>query len=79
MREKDEMKMTVRHYRFVLLRIKFPDGIILQGVWQLMCSVFKLSKQLNGQLILTRQFPCYALLFLVLMSHLVPCVVLFHV
>jgi len=33
MREKDEMKMTIRHYRFVLLRIKFPDGIILQGVW----------------------------------------------
>ena len=32
MREKDELKMTVRHYRFVLLRIRFPDGIILQGI-----------------------------------------------
>ena len=32
MREKDELKMTVRHYRFVLLRIRFPDGMILQGI-----------------------------------------------
>ena len=32
MREKDELKMTVRHYQFVLLRIRFPDGIILQGI-----------------------------------------------
>ena len=32
MREKDELKMTVRHYRFVLLRIRFPDGVILQGI-----------------------------------------------
>ena len=37
MRERDEMKMTVRHYRFVLLRIKFLDGIILQGVCVCLC------------------------------------------
>ena len=32
MREKDELKTAIRHYRFVLLRIRFPDGIILQGI-----------------------------------------------
>ena len=31
MKERDEVKMAVRHYRFVLLRIRFPDGLILQG------------------------------------------------
>ena len=33
MREKDELKTAVRHYRFVLLRIQFPDGIVLQGMY----------------------------------------------
>ena len=33
MRERDEVKMAVRHYRFVLLRIRMPDGFILQGEW----------------------------------------------
>ena len=33
MREKDELKTAVRHYRFVLLRIRFPDGIVLQGTY----------------------------------------------
>ena len=32
MREKDELKTVIRHYRFVLLRIRFPNGIILQGI-----------------------------------------------
>ena len=32
MREKDELKTAIRHYRFVLLRIRFPDGVILQGI-----------------------------------------------
>lgn len=31
MRERDEMKMFVKHYRFVLLRVRMPDGLILQG------------------------------------------------
>ena len=31
MKERDEIKMAVRHYRFVLLRIRFPDGLVLQG------------------------------------------------
>ena len=29
----DELKTAVRHYRFVLLRIQFPDGIVLQGMY----------------------------------------------
>ena len=29
--ERDEVKMAVRHYRFFLLRIRMPDGYILQG------------------------------------------------
>ena len=33
MREKDELKTAVRHYRFILLRIRFPDGVILQGMY----------------------------------------------
>ena len=31
MKERDEVKMAVRHYRFVLLGIRFPDGLIVQG------------------------------------------------
>ena len=31
MRERDEMKMFIKHYRFVLLRVRMPDGLILQG------------------------------------------------
>ena len=31
MRERDEMKMFMKHYRFVLLRVRMPDGLILQG------------------------------------------------
>ena len=31
MRERDEVRMAVRHYRFVLLRVRMPDGYILQG------------------------------------------------
>lgn len=30
MRERDE-KNTIRIYRFTLLRVKFPDGYVLQG------------------------------------------------
>ena len=50
MREKDELKMTVRHYRFVLLRIRFPDGIILQGIkaymqpmYMAICNIISIS------------------------------------
>ena len=32
MRERDNMKMVLRHYRFTLLRIWLPDGLIVQGV-----------------------------------------------
>lgn len=32
MREKDEQRI-LRRYRFAILRIKFPDGIILQGTF----------------------------------------------
>ena len=31
MREKDELKSAVKYYRFILLRIRFPEDIILQG------------------------------------------------
>ena len=31
MRERDEIKMVVRHYRFSLIRVRMPDGFILQG------------------------------------------------
>ena len=31
MRERDELKMFIKHYRFVLLRVRMPDGLILQG------------------------------------------------
>ena len=31
MREKDELKTAVKYYRFILLRIRFPEDIILQG------------------------------------------------
>ena len=32
MRERDELKAAVRYYKFVLLRIRFPEDIILQGL-----------------------------------------------
>ena len=35
MREKEEMRMAVRHYRFVMLRVRLPDGVILQGMFSL--------------------------------------------
>jgi len=31
MREKDELKSAIKYYRFVLLRIRFPEQVILQG------------------------------------------------
>lgn len=34
MREKEEMRTALRHYRFVLLRVRLPDGVILQGVFR---------------------------------------------
>jgi len=34
MRERDEVKMAVRHYKFVVIRVRMPDGLIVQGkVW----------------------------------------------
>ena len=31
MRERDEVKMMARYYRFTLIRVRFPEGLILQG------------------------------------------------
>ena len=31
MRERDEIKTAVRYYKFVVIRIRFPEGVILQG------------------------------------------------
>ena len=31
MRERDEVKMAVRHYKFVVIRVRMPDGLIVQG------------------------------------------------
>ena len=39
MREKDDMRIAVRHYRFVLLRVRLPDGMILQGMCTCMYAV----------------------------------------
>lgn len=39
MREKDEIRIAVRHYRFVLLRVRLPDGIILQGTCSLLSKM----------------------------------------
>ncbi|XP_065885217.1 UBX domain-containing protein 6-like [Dysidea avara] len=50
MRERDEMKMTVRHYRFVLLRIKFLDGIILQGVFKPLETIFDIRQFVTSSL-----------------------------
>lgn len=32
MREKDELKAAIKYYRFILLRIRFPEDVILQGL-----------------------------------------------
>ena len=32
MRERDEMRNIVRYYRYTLLRIRMPDGLLLQGI-----------------------------------------------
>lgn len=31
-RERDNFKTTLRHYRFTLLRVRMPNGLIVQGV-----------------------------------------------
>lgn len=31
MRERDETRAVLRYYRFVVVRIRFPEGVILQG------------------------------------------------
>ena len=31
MRERDDMRNMVRYYRYTLLRIRMPDGLLLQG------------------------------------------------
>ena len=31
MREREEMRAVVRHYRYTLLRVRMPDGLLLQG------------------------------------------------
>lgn len=32
MRERDEIKSAMRYYKFVVIRIRFPEGVILQGI-----------------------------------------------
>lgn len=47
MREKDEQK-ELRKYRYTLLRIRFPDGILLQGVFRAtenMSNVFQFVRE----------------------------------
>lgn len=51
MRERDEVKMAVRHYRFVLLRIRMPDGLILQGEWDRVLMVVHQQKKQNSPLL----------------------------
>ena len=41
MREKEEMRTALRHYRFVLLRVRLPDGVILQGKFSFGCTAPK--------------------------------------
>ena len=38
MREKDELKSAIKYYRFVLLRIRFPEQFILQGQLYFTCT-----------------------------------------
>ena len=47
MRERDEMR-ELRKYRFTLIRVRFPDGVILQAVFK---AHEKLSsvRQFNGE------------------------------
>ncbi|XP_019864518.1 PREDICTED: UBX domain-containing protein 6-like isoform X1 [Amphimedon queenslandica] len=33
MRERDEIKSAMRYYKFVVIRIRFPEGVILQGIF----------------------------------------------
>ena len=33
MRERDDMKSVIKYYKFVLLRIRFPEQVILQGTY----------------------------------------------
>ena len=48
MREREEMRAVVRHYRYTLLRVRMPDGLLLQGRYQ--CCLAK-------QVICHRMFP----------------------
>lgn len=32
MRERDEMKSVVKYYRYILIRIRFPEGVLMQGI-----------------------------------------------
>ena len=34
MRERDDMRLAAKYYRFTLLRIRLPDGLFLQGTEQ---------------------------------------------
>ena len=38
MRERDETRNIVRYYRYTLLRIRLPDGLLLQG--KNLCCIF---------------------------------------
>ena len=60
MKERDEVKMAVRHYRFVLLRIRFPDGLILQGTNMLSdvpLNPGKVTTHESNKRIVTQQSP----------------------
>ena len=32
MREKDDLKSAIKYYKFILIRIRFPEDVILQGL-----------------------------------------------
>ncbi|XP_064388211.1 UBX domain-containing protein 6-like isoform X2 [Halichondria panicea] len=51
MRERDNLKMTLRHYRFALIRVRMPDGLIIQGVFRPMERVGELRTLISSALL----------------------------
>lgn len=41
MREKDEIKSATKFYRFILIRIRFPEDVILQGMLTVYISILQ--------------------------------------
>ena len=50
MRERDELK-ELRRYRFALLRVRFPDGVLLQGVFKAQERLAALRQFVGEQLV----------------------------